>query len=197
MKRGRETSRELEGGAAYHIVTLGDPGYPAALLETADPPLFLYAQGRLDLLGAPALAIVGSRHASAQGLDNARAFAEHLSRAGITIVSGMALGIDGSAHEGGLAGRGSTIAVVGTGLDRIYPARHKALAHRIAEQGLLVSEFELQDWWPNQLKVELLHQHSSKSDPMGGKFNYAKEFKSLDLAALKKDLATLMTDSQD
>ena len=133
----------LEGGAAHHIVTLGDPGYPAALLETADPPLLLYAQGRLDLLGAPALAIVGSRHASAQGLDNARAFAEHLSRAGITIVSGMALGIDGAAHEGGLAGRGSTIAVVGTGLDRIYPARHKALAHRIAEQGLLVSEFEL------------------------------------------------------
>jgi len=87
--------------------------------------------------------VVGSRNPSAQGLDNARAFAEHLSRAGVTVVSGMALGIDGAAHEGGLAGRGSTVAVVGTGLDRIYPRRHKALAHRIAKEGLLVSEFEL------------------------------------------------------
>ena len=113
------------------------------MLQTADPPLLLYARGKLDLLNAPALAIVGSRNASAQGLDNARAFAQHLSHAGLTIVSGMALGIDGAAHEGGLAGRGSTIAVVGTGLDVIYPARHRALAHHIAQQGLLLSEFVL------------------------------------------------------
>jgi len=122
---------------------LGDAAYPALLLETADPPLLLYAQGRLELLGAPALAVVGSRNPSAQGIDNARAFAEHLSRARVTIVSGMALGIDAAAHEGGLAGAGSTMAVVGTGLDRIYPARNRGLAHRIAKQGLLLSEFEL------------------------------------------------------
>ena len=133
----------LDADATHHVLTLGEPAYPALLLETADPPLLLYAQGRLELLGAPALAIVGSRNPSAQGLDNARAFARHLSHAGLTIVSGMALGIDGAAHDGGLAGRGSTVAVVGTGLDRIYPARHKALAHRIAEHGLLLSEFAL------------------------------------------------------
>lgn len=137
------TEAWLGAAATHHILTLGDPGYPALLLETADPPLLLYAQGRIELLGAPALAVVGSRNPSAQGLDNARAFAEHLSRAGLTIISGMALGIDGAAHEGGLAGRGSTLAVVGTGLDRIYPARHRALAHRIAREGLLLSEFEL------------------------------------------------------
>ena len=133
----------LDADPTHHVLTLGEPHYPAALLETADPPLLLYAQGRLDLLGTPALAVVGSRNPSAQGIDNARAFATHLSQAGLTIVSGMALGIDGAAHAGGLAGRGSTVAVVGTGLDRIYPARHKALAHRIAIEGLLLSEFEL------------------------------------------------------
>jgi len=133
----------LDADPTHHVLTLGEGAYPATLLETADPPLLLYAQGQLELLGRPALAIVGSRNPSAQGIDNARAFAEHLSRAGVTIVSGMALGIDGAAHEGGLAGTGSTIAVVGTGLDRIYPARHRALAHRIASQGLLLSEFEL------------------------------------------------------
>ena len=133
----------LDADPARHVLTLGDTDYPALLLQTADPPLLLYAHGRLDLLNAAAMAIVGSRNASAQGLDNARAFAQHLSQAGLTIISGMALGIDGAAHEGGLAGSGSTIAVVGTGLDVIYPARHRALAHRIAEQGLLLSEFVL------------------------------------------------------
>lgn len=133
----------LEADPTRHVLTLGDDDYPALMLQTADPPLMLYAHGRLDLLHAPALAIVGSRNASAQGLDNARAFAQHLSQAGLTVISGMALGIDGAAHEGGLAGRGSTIAVVGTGLDIIYPGRHRALAHRIAQQGLLLSEFVL------------------------------------------------------
>ena len=137
------TQAWLAADASHHVLTLADPHYPALLLQTADPPLLLYAQGRLDRLSAPSLAIVGSRNTSAQGLDNARQFARHLSQAGLTIVSGMALGIDGAAHHGALEGAGSTIAVVGTGLDRIYPARHRALAHRIATEGLLLSEFEL------------------------------------------------------
>lgn len=132
-------------GAGRHIVTLGDADYPAALLQTADPPLLLYAQGRLELLQRPALAIVGSRNPTPQGADNARAFARHLARSGYTIVSGLALGIDGAAHEGALAAPGdaSTIAVIGTGMDRVYPSRHRELAHRIAEQGLMLSEFDL------------------------------------------------------
>lgn len=125
------------------LLALGDPRYPPQLLASPDPPLLLYAQGNVELLAAPSVAVVGSRNPSAQGSDNARAFAEHLSQAGLAIVSGLALGIDGAAHEGGLAGRGSTIAVMGTGADRIYPARHRALAHRIASQGLLLTEFEI------------------------------------------------------
>jgi DNA processing protein len=132
-------------GAGRHVVTLGDAAYPTALLQTADPPLLLYAQGRLELLQRPALAIVGSRNPTPQGADNARAFALHLARSGYTIVSGLALGIDGAAHEAALSAGGdaSTIAVVGTGMDRVYPSRHRELAHRIAEQGLLLSEFDL------------------------------------------------------
>jgi DNA processing protein len=131
--------------AGRQVVTLGDAAYPAALLQTADPPLLLYAQGRLELLQRPALAIVGSRNPTPQGADNARAFALHLARSGYTIVSGLALGVDGAAHEGALSAGGdaSTIAVVGTGMDRVYPSRHRELAHRIAEQGLLLSEFDL------------------------------------------------------
>lgn len=124
------------------VLALGDERYPQALLQTADPPLMLYAHGRVELLNAAeTLAIVGSRNATTQGLDNARAFAAHLSRAGHTIVSGLALGVDGAAHEGALEGPGSTIAVVGTGLDRVYPRRHLQLAHRISVDGVLISEF--------------------------------------------------------
>jgi DNA processing protein len=126
-----------------HIVVLGDAAYPPQLLESPDPPLLLYAQGRLELMRQPSLAIVGSRNPTPQGTDNARAFAGHLSRARISVVSGLALGIDGAAHAGALEGAGSTIAVMGTGADRIYPARHKTLAHRIAAEGLLLTEFEI------------------------------------------------------
>jgi DNA processing protein len=133
----------LDGDPARGLVSLGDPEYPAALLQTADPPLLLYVQGRVELLGAPSIAIVGSRNPSPQGGDNARAFAHHLSNAGFTIVSGLALGIDGAAHEGGLAGAGSTVAVVGTGLDRVFPREHRGLAHRIGREGLIVSEYPL------------------------------------------------------
>lgn len=124
-------------------VALGDPAYPAALLETADPPLLLYAQGQLARLRGPSLAIVGSRNPTRQGVDSARAFAEHLSHSGLTIVSGLALGIDTAAHEGALGGPASTVAVVGTGLDQVYPRRNGKLAQRIVEQGLILSEFSL------------------------------------------------------
>ena len=133
--------RWWQAGEGRGALTLADPEYPPQLLQTADPPLLLYVHGDARLLARPSIAIVGSRNASAQGLDNARALAAHLSRAGWAIVSGLALGIDGAAHEGALAGPGSTIAVLGTGLDRVYPSRHRALAHRIAEAGVLVSEF--------------------------------------------------------
>lgn len=131
----------LQGGEGRSVVTLGDAAYPPLLLATPDPPLLLYVAGRPEVLAHRSLAIVGSRNASAQGIDNARAFGAALSRQGLTIVSGLALGIDGAAHEGGLAGDAGTIAVVGTGLDRVYPARHRALAHRIAASGAIVGEF--------------------------------------------------------
>lgn len=133
----------LDEGQRRAIVTLGDALYPASLLETADPPLMLHLQGRVELLAVASLAIVGSRNPTRQGIDNARDFARHLSQHGLTIVSGLALGIDGAAHEGALEGPGSTIAVVGTGLDRVYPKRHLGLAHRIADAGLIVSEYSL------------------------------------------------------
>lgn len=130
-------------GEARDVLVLGDPRYPAALLQTADPPLLLHLRGRAELLAAPALAIVGSRTATPQGLTHAHDFARQLSEQGLTIVSGLALGIDGAAHEGALAGRGSTVAFVGTGLDQPYPRSHAGLTDRIAREGLVASEFSL------------------------------------------------------
>ena len=126
-----------------YLVTLADTEYPQALLETSDPPPFLYVKGRLDLINQPALAIVGSRQATPQGEKDAEAFAQALSDAGLTIVSGMALGIDAAAHRGGLKGRGASVAVVGTGLDIVYPARNRELAYQLAEHGAIISEFPL------------------------------------------------------
>ena len=125
------------------LVTLADATYPRMLLEITDPPPVLYARGRVELLQRSALAVVGSRNATAQGAANAESFAKALSDSGLTIVSGLALGIDAAAHRGGLAGPGSTIAVLGTGIDVIYPRSNAALAAQIAEQGLLISEFPL------------------------------------------------------
>ena len=125
------------------ILTLADLEYPQALLAGADPPVLLYAKGDVALLNRPMLAIVGSRNATRQGEENAAAFAEALSAAGLTIVSGMALGIDAAAHRGGLKGPGGTVAVVGTGPDRIYPARNAPLAREIAGRGCVISEFPL------------------------------------------------------
>jgi DNA processing protein len=140
---GDAVARSLEWAAApgHAIVTLADEAYPRALLEISDPPALLYACGRTELLSRPALAIVGSRNASAQGERNAESFARALSDAGFSIVSGLALGIDAAAHRGGLAGASSTIAVLGTGIDVVYPRRNAALAAEIASRGLLVSEF--------------------------------------------------------
>ncbi len=126
-----------------HLVTLADPDYPKALLEIPDPPPMLYAKGRLALLNVPTLAIIGSRNATPQGEKTAEDFAQALSDAGYCIVSGLALGIDGAAHRGALKGRASTIAAVGTGLDIVYPARHRELAHEIAEHGVMISEFPI------------------------------------------------------
>ncbi len=125
------------------ILTLADPGYPRALLNIPDPPLLLYVKGRRELLNRPALAVVGSRNATAQGLNNAEAFAQAASVAGLCIVSGMAHGIDAAAHRGGLRGPGSSMGVIGTGLDKVYPAANRELAHQLAQEGALVSEFPL------------------------------------------------------
>ncbi len=126
-----------------HIVTLADEAYPQALLQTADPPALLYVRGRIELLNHASLAIVGSRNATPQGLQTAENFARTLAAQNICIVSGLALGIDAAAHRGALAADGETIAVIGTGADRIYPARNKDLAVAIAKHGAVVSEFPL------------------------------------------------------
>jgi DNA processing protein len=129
-----------EGNA---VLTLADAAYPAQLLEVADPPALLYVRGDVSLLGRRALAIVGSRNPTPQGLANAESFARAFSQAGVTIASGLALGIDTAAHRGALEGPGSTIAVLGTGIDVAYPARNTALHERIAASGALVSELPL------------------------------------------------------
>lgn len=130
------------------VFTLADAAYPQALLRIPDPPALIYAKGNIALLNRPAIAIVGSRNATVQGLQNAERFAQTLSEAGFTVVSGLALGIDAAAHRGALKvpappGCGSTVGIIGTGLDLVYPARHRALAHQLAEQGCLMSEYPL------------------------------------------------------
>lgn len=134
----------LAEGPDRHFLTLGDPLYPPDLLQMADPPVLLYVLGQVQALHHPRrLAIVGSRNPTPQGETNARQFAQALGQADVCVVSGLALGIDGAAHEGALLGGAPTVAVVGTGLDRVYPRRHLALAHRIAMQGAIVSEYPL------------------------------------------------------
>jgi DNA processing protein len=126
-----------------HLLTLDDPRYPPLLREIPDPPPLLYVRGNIGTLAAPQLAVVGSRNPTRGGTDNARAFAAHLAGAGLAITSGLAAGIDAGAHEAALDAGGVTIAVAATGLDRVYPAVHRELAHRIAAHGALVSEFAL------------------------------------------------------
>ncbi|HEY5802045.1 MAG TPA: DNA-processing protein DprA [Burkholderiaceae bacterium] len=128
-----------------YVFTLADGGYPHALLDLADPPLLLYAEGDASLLQARSLAMVGSRNATVQGVRDAQHFSNKLCGAGWTIVSGLALGIDAAAHRGALASGApaATVAVIGTGCDVVYPARHAALAQEIAARGCLVSEYAL------------------------------------------------------
>ncbi len=154
------TSQWLEAapeGVMRHIVSLADGDYPKSLLTLPDPPLLLYITGsaqRYSQLASNSLAqdiaMVGSRRATPQGAANAKSFAHAFAQSGMQVVSGMALGIDAAAHEGALeaqmnfgAGCGSTVAVVGTGLDRVYPKQHRDLAHRIAQHGLILSEFPI------------------------------------------------------
>jgi len=125
------------------LVTLADAEYPPLLLEIQDPPPVLYCRGRVELLARPSLAVVGSRNATAQGKRDAENFSRVFSAAGLTIVSGLAQGVDAAAHRGGLAGEGSTIAVMGTGVDRVYPQSNATLAADIERAGLLLSEFPL------------------------------------------------------
>ncbi len=123
------------------LLAWDDPEYPQALLAIGYAPPVLYVMGRRDRLNHPSLAIVGSRNASAQGVENALAFANALGQAGLTVVSGLAVGVDAAAHRGALGTLGSTIAVIGTGPDRVYPASHRDLAHSIAAEGVIVSQF--------------------------------------------------------
>ncbi len=123
------------------LITLADDGYPKLLKEIADPPPVLFVRGNPELLGLPQIAIVGSRNPSNLGVETARAFALTLSQHGFVITSGLALGIDAASHQGALAAKGYTIAVAGTGLDRVYPARHLQLATDIVNTGAMVSEF--------------------------------------------------------
>ncbi len=123
------------------ILLLNDSNYPPLLKAIPDPPPLLFVLGDTTILRQKQLAIVGSRHPTPAGRETAYDFAQHLAANGVVITSGLALGIDGASHEGALAGGGLTVAVAGTGLDRVYPARHRELAHRVGENGALVSEF--------------------------------------------------------
>lgn len=142
----------------HHILCLTDEHYPAMLQQIPDPPPILYTRGNIEYLHQHQIAMVGSRNPTHTGLEMTRLFAAHLSNCGLIICSGMALGIDAAAHESALAAGHATVAVMGTGLDRVYPARHRELAHRIAEQGVLVSEFApetgpLQNHFPRRNRI--------------------------------------------
>lgn len=142
LARGeRELARLIGGGAA--ALTFEDPRYPPLLKELPDPPPVLYVLGRPELLGMPSVAIVGSRAATTYGRRTAFTLAQNLAHCSLTVVSGMALGIDTEAHAGSLAGRGSTVAVLGCGLDVVYPKQNSALYQKIVAQGTLVSEYPL------------------------------------------------------
>jgi DNA processing protein len=132
---------EWQDKPGNRIMTCQDPDYPVLLSQVDTPPPLLYIHGNPDILGEPMLAIVGSRNPTPPGTRTATDFARHLSASGLIICSGLALGIDAASHQGALDAGAPTVAVMGTGLDRVYPARHRDLARQIAEHGALVSEF--------------------------------------------------------
>ena len=150
-RRGLREAADLEPSAdlawleepGHHLVTRDDPRYPERLKCIPDAPIALYVAGDPGLLDQPQIAIVGSRNPTPGGERNAFEFARHLAGCGLVITSGLALGIDGAAHRGALAADAPTVAVTATGLDLVYPARHRALAHQIAERGALISEFPI------------------------------------------------------
>ncbi len=131
----------LHSADNHFIITLHCDEYPALLKRIDSPPPILYIKGNHSLLNDPQLAIIGSRNPTKSGTDNALSFAKHLGKTGLCITSGLALGIDGSAHQGALQANGPTIAVIATGIDRVYPASHRELAHEIVKNGAIVSEF--------------------------------------------------------
>ncbi|MCK4492757.1 MAG: DNA-processing protein DprA [Methylococcales bacterium] len=124
-----------------NVLTLEDAFYPQQLKQISDPPPLLFLRGQKQLLSSPQIAIVGSRNPSAEGRRIAYDFAYDLANKGYTISSGLALGIDACSHQGALKATGNTVAVAGTGLDRVYPASHKALATEIVNKGVMISEF--------------------------------------------------------
>ena len=134
----------LDADAAHHLIARGDPDFPPALDDLPDAPAVLFARGRRSALRDPQVAMVGSRTPTTGGRQNARAFARHLAGQGLTITSGLALGIDGEAHQGALDAGGTTIAVLGSGIDRLYPPEHAELAERIVTGGGLI----LSEWLP-------------------------------------------------
>jgi len=138
------TSLEWSEAEGNHIIHIRDDRYPPLLKQSPSAPALLFVKGALNVLADPQLAMVGSRNPSEGGKDTAFQFAKHLSRSGVLVTSGLALGIDAESHKGALAVNAPTIGVVATGLDRVYPARHKALAEEIlATGGAIVSEFPL------------------------------------------------------
>lgn len=143
MQAALDASLRLLAQPDHHLITLADTGYPASLLDSADPPILLFVRGNPELLRQPAVAIVGARSATEGGKDNARAFARHLAGRGWTVVSGLARGIDAAAHEGSLqsGGPGGTVAVLACGLDIVYPRQHARLTEEIAAAGALVTEY--------------------------------------------------------
>ncbi len=136
-----EVSLQWQQQPNNHLITLQHPLYPPRLREIHDPPPLLFVHGDPEILSTPQLAMVGSRNPSISGKETAHEFAYHLAASGLGIVSGLAIGIDGACHSGALAADGITIAVTGTGLDRVYPASQHTLAHEIGQHGALVSEF--------------------------------------------------------
>lgn len=141
-KQALTTMQRLDS-EGWHAVSWEDPRYPPLLREAPAPPPLLYVNGSVELLASTQIAMVGSRHASPAGLEIAHQFGAELGRAGLTVTSGLALGIDAACHRGALQGSSKTIAVIATGLDVVYPRRHSQLARQIAEHGAIVSEFPL------------------------------------------------------